>query len=234
MNLNPLKKYDAPEYPAGMDKKTGFLNSFIPQRWLRPAVMAGAAIMLFAASPGIPAFDTGSVSGICFAAKNNNSGQSVWNFGKSLIAANDNTPHPEFGRTAGKPVMISTLTEAEAKKIVDEELAKVKVSFEKKNFNIGTKEAPLVLDGYSPSQKKGYKVISRSVRCEIITWSGDKSKSFNTCQEMAVFVETQLLLKGIQCVCIYIPDYVSKEEAKASVGKQADALAKKMKAEKTE
>ncbi|MCE1246389.1 MAG: hypothetical protein LWY06_07085 [Firmicutes bacterium] len=230
MDLKPLKSFETPSYPSGsenMEKNEGFLNNFVPKRWLKPAIMTGAALLLSFCQPVLPANTISTASGVCFASETGGS-QPFWNFASNLIAANDSTPQPEFGRTAGKPAMISTLTESEAQQIVSDEFRINKVKFERQNYNIGKKDTPMILDGYTPRQQLGYKIISSQDWSEIAIWSGDKNKCFSSSEEAAQFLEKKLLEKRIRCACIYIPDFVSKQKARDSLKSQVKEKSKTM------
>jgi hypothetical protein len=238
MNLNPLKQYKAPEYPSGVDKNHSITEHFIPRRWLSRTVLTSAAIMLFASSPQMPSSHSDGAAansgGICYASENSERSGSVWNLGNSLILANEDAARPDYTRTAGKPVMIMVLSEADAKKIVTEEFTKNKIKFELQSYNLGTKENPLIMDGYSPKEKKGYKIISREDWYEISQWRKEKEIYFDSSQNAAAYLEKQLLKKGIQCACICIPDIgTDKTAAQDSIRQQTEQCIKKMKQVKT-
>jgi hypothetical protein len=224
MDLKPIKEYRSPDFPELGDvrKKQGFLNQFMPEKWQRNLALTGAALLLFAGSPAF--------------------GKDVVSIPKSggVQIAQTGTPAPrDWGRTAGVvAVPRSYVTEAEAKKMITDAFAKNKISFDKQNYKVESKEHPgaMVLDGYSTASNVGYKILKEQGWKEVNIWVGETNKCFTTNKAAAEFLEKELWAKNkLRCIVVYIPEYdVNKENSVKKITIQINKFLDGMKSWKHE
>ncbi|MCE1246411.1 MAG: hypothetical protein LWY06_07195 [Firmicutes bacterium] len=214
MKLNPLHSFKPPDYPAAEEKPADITGRFVPLRWLKPAVMAGAALFLLL-SPAQPAWGDSSGKG---------SVPNVKKQKKSEYRVTITEHH-----TAGVISFSPVFSEADSRKLVEAEFAKHSITFEKHNHNVGTKDEQILLDGYSPLKKIAYKLVHRDNFSRIITWGNMNFRKLITIERVAVSMEEKLEECGIRCACIYVPEYGPKEEAKRGMIRQIKEAAKKFK-----
>ncbi|MCE1247014.1 MAG: hypothetical protein LWY06_10255 [Firmicutes bacterium] len=194
MNLKPLKEYNSPEMPkSGELKKESLMNRFLPEKWQKGIALTGAALLLFAGGSAI----------------HKNIGETAK---PGIVFAADK----DWGRTAGVVAVPRTfVTEAEAKKMVVDEMAKHNVKFDKTEYKVESKGTgkTVVLDGYSTKSKIGFKIVAEKQWKEIQEWGGIPN-CFGSNQNAADYLAKELPAKNkIRCLVVAIPEYMSNKEA---------------------
>ena len=136
MQLKPVKKYKAPDYPIKeyFEKNSALLNKYMPRRWKGKAFVA-IAFSLFAIN--------GCASNIA----------PIFIHGEGLGSIGCIVVSP--------PIFISEET---ARQVIIKELKKENISFDKKDVSINAiinNEYKLVLDGLDTKNNLGYEFISK-------------------------------------------------------------------------
>jgi hypothetical protein len=209
MDPKPLENYKKPEYPAIGDikDKKGFLSRFIPEKWQTKALVTGAAILLLTGGLELhkqqnPCFLT-QITGTCFIDDTREFLSDLWS--KSVSPSSGKTNY--YSGTAGIFMEPNKITEADIKDVIEIEFRKSIIVFEQKNYNVGDKVNPLFLDGYSTTDKIGFKTICKDDLRQIADWGGVKVSSFNTNKDAADFLQKELMKrKKIRCAGILIPE----------------------------
>ncbi|MCE1248616.1 MAG: hypothetical protein LWY06_18410 [Firmicutes bacterium] len=203
MDPKPLKNYNKPDFPTADEAKyhKDFPFDYIPERWVKTIIASGAAVFLIAG--GLYFHD---MNGTCYQEKT--SGHCIIEEGQNFLNSISDIfykPPSLNARLSGVIMTDSRISEADVKKEIEDRFKKEKVTFELKNYNAGTKSKPLILDGYSPEKKLGYKIIYKDLR-EIALWSGKKADSFKSSKNAAGFMQKELLKKKkIKCAVIVLP-----------------------------
>ncbi|MCE1246409.1 MAG: hypothetical protein LWY06_07185 [Firmicutes bacterium] len=221
MKLNPLKDIKPPGYPVQEDKPADLTTDLIPVRWLKTAVMTGAAIFMML-SPPQPLFADSPADIL----KDNGSGIAVMN-------KNQCSAHGGYIRitkiTKVKVDLIKPVAYDDLRKLTEAEFAKHNIYFAGHHHNVGTKDNPFYVDGYSSKDKIAYKIICLGNYREMLEYEGVRKPDISLLEKSVNSFETKLRQCGIRCACIYINEGFSKESAKGNILKQIDQAVKKLK-----